>query len=124
MLNDVCNGSCSTSAKNENTPANNHVCDCNQNKVSEIIDADQERKAALLNSRKELTLRIADIAKEYEQRRDVVLAPLWDALTKTDELLEELDQPMCFGTYTCPDRDLENCPVKRSAACYRKVRGC
>ncbi len=105
------------------TPCMND-CTCNVNKVSDIIDADQERKIALLNSREELCSKIADIAKEYDLRRDLVLAPLLDALSRTDKFLEELDRPLCFGTYTCSDRDLESCPVERSGACYRKVRGC
>ena len=124
----LCNGSCSDSPKHQNAATNEHVCNCTgkalSHEVSPIIDADQERKTTLLHSREELVRNIREIGDDYIQRRDAVLAPMYEALQKTDDLLEDLNRPSCFGTYTCTDRDLESCPVERSGACYRKVKGC
>jgi gamma-glutamyl:cysteine ligase YbdK (ATP-grasp superfamily) len=92
--------------------------------VTPIIDAEADQKAALERSQDELICKITDIAADYNERMMAVIMPLQKALDKTNQMLEDYNRPACFGTYTCSDRDLENCPVRTSGACYRKVRGC
>ena len=95
----------------------NTGCTCNHKGLSDIIDADQERKEALLTSRRELVQKIREIENDYAQRRNAILAPIFEALQRTDELLENLNRPACFGTMTCGDRDYEICSSMRVKAC-------
>jgi hypothetical protein len=91
--------SCSQTCKNENTTAHNN-CTCNQKIVSgvaPVIDAEAKQKSALIRSRDEMQDKIFEICQDYESRKTSAIAPLMEAIKRTNQMINVLTRPECFG---------------------------
>ena len=88
-------GSCSESCKNENTTAH-ETCTCKEKTISPVIDACQEQLDALIRSRSELSVKIAQIVRESDEKRAAAIKPLVEAIQKTDQMIQMYYRPECF----------------------------
>jgi hypothetical protein len=61
-----------------------------------VIDADYDRKTALIKSRDELSEAVAKIIRDYNERKTAAIAPLLEAIKRTDKMLLVFSRPSCF----------------------------